>query len=336
MIIAFAGDVFLGGDLHDKAPVQPVRSPTWEAADLRLCNLEHPVSDEAELIGMLSAPSRALDVLARIDPQAVGLANNHIGDMGGEGIADTRRHLAARGIHGFGAGQDVREATEPFKVSDDLYILAYCDHDKAHMARSRVAGPGQPGAAPLDEDRVVADLARLPHGARAILFLHWGRENVFLPPHDDIARARRLLAHERVALIIGCHGHRLLGVVRHRGKRAYMGIGNFLIPNFHLAPGFRIVPRPEGEDVPVTRSFGQVNTLVYFKWPAMARLSAIITFDTGTGRSRLTPVFQDDDRPVVREWRGLKAALVQGWLALLGLIYRLPRGLYLRLAGERG
>jgi len=306
------------------------------AGDLRLCNLEHPVSDTAELIGMLSAPSRALDILVAMRLDAVGLANNHIGDMGGAGISDTLRHLEAHQIHGFGAGLDECQAGVPFKINDDLFVLAYCDHDKAHMARARVAGPDRPGAARLDEDRVMADLGRLPPGAQAILFLHWGRENTVLPPYDDIALARRLLADDRVVLIVGCHGHRLLGVVRHQGKRAYMGVGNFLIPNFFLAPGFRIAPRPEEGDVPVTRTFGRIDRVMYFKWPAVARLSGIVTFDTDNRRCRLTPVFQHDDRPYVAELRGFRAMLVRAWLAILGWVYRLPRGPYRGLSGERG
>ncbi len=333
MKVAFAGDIFLGGDLlEEREPDKsPLRCAAWEAADVRVLNLEHPVSDRLSRPEdrLLNAPSAALSTLKALGVDAVGTANNHIFDRGAEGIEETRGFLKEAGISAIGAGPDLEVARKPHWLTDQLCIHAYCDFDKKYLAGVTVAGANTAGVAPLRREAISADLARLERGQKAILMFHWGRDNMWFPPVENIEFAQRLLADERVALIIGSHAHRAQGVVRRHGKSAYMCLGNFLIPNFFLAPEFKLAPPPVDRGrIPVTRIFHDVPSVRYFKWHESNRISLIVTYDTETGESQVVPVRQEDDRPRVSELSGPARALFHTRMALQNLACRLPLPLY--------
>ena len=333
MKVAFAGDIFLGGDLlEEREPDKsPLRCAAWEAADVRVLNLEHPVSDRPSRPGdrLLNAPSAALSTLKALRVDAVGVANNHIFDRGADGLGETRGFLEAAGISATGAGQDLDEARKPLWLTDRLCLHAYCDFDRKYLAGVTVAGANAAGVAPLRREVIAADLARLKRGQKAILMFHWGRDNMWFPPAENVDLAHWLLADERVALIIGSHAHRAQGVVRRHGKAAYMCLGNFLIPNFYLAPKFKLAPPPADRgSIPVTRIFHDVPSVRYFKWHESNRISLIVTYDTESGESQAIPVRQDDDRPRVSELSGPARALFNARMALQNLAWRLPRPLY--------
>lgn len=334
MKIAFAGDVVLAGDLLD-SDMSPLRLPAWEAADARIVNLEHPISDHARPIktGMLHAPTRALKPLTTLGVTAVSLANNHIHDMGTKGIADTRAALAAAGIAGFGAGQTIAQARAPLWLDERLCVLAYCD-TAPHMHQVWPAGDDAPGVNPLRLEAIMADLQGLRDDQRAILFLHWGRENVWHPPACDVALARRLLAEPKVALIVASHAHRLQGALRRNGKRAFMGLGNFLVPNFFLGPRFTLVPRPAPGSVwRTTTLIYNVAAPTYITWRRANRQSGIVVFDSDTGEARLHTAVQAADAPRLAPLAGPARAWLRARTGLLGAALALPAPLYRLVAG---
>lgn len=334
MKLCLFGDLFLGGDL-DASVETPVDVAAFRESDVRIGNLEAPFAAAAPRTDkmVLVAPPDAVDRLVELDIDAVGLANNHVHDAGLDAIATTRRQLDEAGVASFGAAEHLAAAREPYWVTDDLAVLAYCEYDSPNLQLVAVADADTPGVNPLRFESVVADLDALPEGARALLFVHWGREHVWFPPREDVELAKRLLDDERVAGIVGTHAHRPQGYLEHAGKRAYFSLGNFLFPNLYLAPpGRSVQPTTVPDDVAVTAGYHPVSELTYKRWPARSRHSLVVTFDTETGTFTHHPVVQSADDPVVRDCEGSRARAVTGLVAGLSRLYELPADRYRRLA----
>ena len=242
MKIAMGGDVFLGGDLSDKSIDPKIKSEAFERSDIRIVNLEQPISinnSVADKCTLFSGPL-AIDRLLSLHVNAVNLAHNHIHDKLDAGILETIQYLDKASIGHFGAGNNIQAAKEPYWIDETTCILGYCEFGRPYLKQIQVAKEDLPGVNPLMYESIIYDLNPLPPGKKAILYFHWGREHVWLPPYQDIQLAKKLLEDERVSLIIGMHCHRIQGYLEHNGKRAYMSLGNFLFSNFFIQPPTQI------------------------------------------------------------------------------------------------
>src|SRR5207302_2434220 len=80
--------------------------PAWHGADLRLGNLESPVTTApraAPSKTTLRAPAEAVASLRAADFDCLTLANNHMMDYGPRGLAETQAALDAAGLRHVGA-----------------------------------------------------------------------------------------------------------------------------------------------------------------------------------------------------------------------------------------
>jgi hypothetical protein len=333
--VCFTGDLFLGGDIVDSSLTRYVESTAYDGADIRVANLEQPITDtphRSEGKCTLFSGLRSLRVATGLKLDAVGLANNHIQDKGDMGIADTLQALRNAGISFFGAGVSLTEARKPYWIDDNTCIIGYCESDKPYLKKVQKASDHRPGVNPLSYDDIVSELAKLPDKTKAILHFHWGREHVALPDHDLIHLAKKLLGHEKVLCIIGMHTHRIQGIVEHNHKKAYMCLGNFLFPNFYVEPPTHIAyPEQIPDQVMTTRDYHFVGRLTYKKWRLKNRLSLMAVVDTETGTIDHVPVFQLADAPVVKELSGFRRKAVLMMVKWYSLLYRLPRPIYLVL-----
>ncbi|MGM0398915.1 MAG: CapA family protein, partial [Halobacteriota archaeon] len=177
--ICFAGDLFAGGLLLREAPTDVVDSATFRSAELRIANLEHAIGTGEPIPrkSTLHAPPEAVDHLQALSIDAVSLANNHMQDLGPEGIEETIRHLDAGGIDWFGAGPTLEEAAEPYRIDDDLVVFGFCAVDSPSLTKIEVATADSPGVNPLTREHVDESLRDLEPETRAILYVHWGIEN---------------------------------------------------------------------------------------------------------------------------------------------------------------
>jgi hypothetical protein len=333
--VCFTGDLFLGGDIVDSSLTRYVQSAAYYGADIRVANLEQPITDtphRSEGKCTLFSGLRSLRVATGLKLDAVSLANNHIQDKSDEGIADTLQALRNAGISFFGAGARLTEARKPCWIDDNTCIIGYCESDKPYLKKVQKATEHGPGVNPLSYANVVGELARLPHNTKAILHFHWGREHVALPDHDLILLAKKLLGHEKVLCIIGMHAHRIQGIVEHNQKKAYMCLGNFLFPNFYLEPPTHIAyPEQIPEQVMTTRDYHFVGRLTYKKWRLKNRLSLMAVVDTQEGTVDHVPMLQTAGVPVVRELSGTRRKAVLLIVRLYSLFFKLPKPLYVLL-----
>ncbi|PAJ74474.1 hypothetical protein CJF42_10195 [Pseudoalteromonas sp. NBT06-2] len=333
MIICFTGDLFLGGDLLTSCSNKIIQIKEFNEADFRVVNLEQAISDNSTEINKctLYTDSTSLSHLVNMKVDAVNLAHNHIQDKGLMGIVETVENLDVVGVQSFGAGENIDKAKQPADIKSGIKIFGYCDFDRPYLKQIEVADIDRPGVNPLRLESIEKDLATLKNNEKAILYFHWGMEHINLPKVDEIKLAKTLLEDERVLTIMGMHSHRFQGVIKHNEKSAYMSLGNFLFPNFYIAPPTKLYYPGKNEDTKMYKKtfyYHDVYKKTYKVWKWINRVSIIVLFDTEKGT--VTPVFvkQDPDKPYVKNITGVELILVKLWFNILSASLSMPLSIY--------
>jgi hypothetical protein len=203
--------------------------------DLAIANLEGPAPsnfvyhpsgftfsmDPRLLVGLKSA---GLDM--------VSLANNHIRNFGGAGIASTIKNLDALGIKRAGAGATSAAARKPAWLAVGglrIAVLAYNGIGGAPQATSTSAG-----AAALSLSSATADIkaARAAGADVVIVFPHWGVEYTDSLNSQQASLGPKLLAAGADA-VIGGHSH-WAGPIRVVGSKLIVySMGDFVFDLMH-------------------------------------------------------------------------------------------------------
>jgi hypothetical protein len=203
--------------------------PSWQLADLRLANLESPITRAARAVPYkltLRAPDAALTALRLAGFDALGLANNHMLDFGPQGLAETCAGLAAAELPFVGAGPDDVAARQPLlleRQGQAVGLLAYC---AVEQKSPLFAGPATPGVAAFDIARCIQDVRELRKRVDwLVVQLHWGEELCLLPSPQQRAWARALVA-AGADLLLGHHPHVLQPMELIDGTPVYFSLGN--------------------------------------------------------------------------------------------------------------
>jgi poly-gamma-glutamate synthesis protein (capsule biosynthesis protein) len=143
---------------------------------------------------------------------AVSLANNHAYDMGDQGLADTKRHLARHDIAYFGDGKRAIHATVVPVRGRRVALLGFNTtfgdtQDESSMRRAVQAA------------KRAADVA--------IVMMHWGKEYKAKPTSDQTSLARALVDAGADA-IVGAHSHVIGETEVYKGIPIYYSLGNFI------------------------------------------------------------------------------------------------------------
>jgi len=232
------------------------------AAHVAVGHLEVPHSRRGvELKGDVPAPGADpahLAALKRAGFTAVTLAGNHISDLGGAGIADTRAELERLGIRFTGAGANLPEAAAPAVIEAagrSIALLsfncvgpeaAWATADRAGCAYVRIeTADGSPIAPSAPLERVNAD--SLADMQRAIVAARAHNDVVIVALHKGIVHTparlapyERPLAHAAIDagadIVLGHHAHIVRGIERYRGKPIFHGLGNGCVVTRALSP----------------------------------------------------------------------------------------------------
>ncbi|MEZ4266344.1 MAG: CapA family protein [Myxococcota bacterium] len=192
------------------------------------CVLGGPAAPENTLV--VRGPAAAAGWLASAGFGLVTLANNHITDLGAEGLESTRAALDAAKIAHVGCGLSEREARAPRVLAHDgvtLGVIGRLDaRSFSNPERCIARGPAA-GAAALDVDEAVATAHRMrADGADlTICLLHWGIQGIPLLPAWLIEPMARLSAAFDV--VAGTHAHILQPAKNLGGRVQLAGMGNF-------------------------------------------------------------------------------------------------------------
>jgi hypothetical protein len=209
LTVGAAGDLQLSAE-RQQDPLSGL--PALLEGDLRLVNLEGPLS-ERPTVGegqrVRGRPAQAAWLRGRVD--VAGLVNNHAGDCGPAGRADTARALAAHGIAALDqAGLELGRRGR--RVA--LLARAYAPDDL------------------LGDPELLDEVRRRARRALVIVSLHWGHTGNVLPS----AEQRRLgaeLVEAGAALVLGHGPHTPMGVELRRGPRGAALIA-YSLGNLHF------------------------------------------------------------------------------------------------------
>lgn len=244
LVIASVGDIAML-----RKPSAALYSEPWHNSDLRIANLEAPLTDggvpAAKLI-RLKTPPQGATWLKELRCDAVSLANNHILDWGAQGLESTLAALDGAGVKHAGAGANAEQAGKHIILNANGSRIAFlswsCTNPPGFIARTDRPGLAgvrvrtafasdpaleeQPGTPPwVHTEAVENDVEKLLGAIKAaradsdfvILALHWG-----VPPQWQ-ARFQGPLAEYQIPLgkqiigagadlVLGCHAHTVYGI----------------------------------------------------------------------------------------------------------------------------
>ncbi len=229
-----AGDI--GPAAHLLGGGDPFReiAPVLHAADLAFANLETPLLHDLESKGdgpqgfekvRFAAPTEAAELLARAGFGLLNLANNHILDFGVEGLAETRKTLAAHGIQTLGAGEDFNAARR-LEITDlDGLRLGWLGCARTLQAQEPTGDvfweydPAEISKA-VREARTAVDIL--------IASLHMGYMYVDYPHPEQRLQTLELL-DAGADLVLIHHAHVLQGIEVTAGGMICYNLGNLLL-----------------------------------------------------------------------------------------------------------
>lgn len=208
--------------------------------DARIVNLETAVTargmpDPKGINYRMHPANTACLTAAGID--CCVLANNHVGDWGAAGMADTLDALESAGLSVAGAGRDAGLAAQPAIIetpSGRLLVFGIATPSSGVPA-SWAATPDRAGVNFLADfsdaafRRVAEDVHawRRP-GDTVVASIHWGPNWGYDVPVAHRRFARRLAEEAGADIVHGHSSHHPMGAELHDGRPALYGCGDFI------------------------------------------------------------------------------------------------------------
>lgn len=222
--LLFAGDILLSRGVErqlNRNPPAFVRAlnPTFSTADLVVGNLEGAVGPpegccSSELQPCFPIRAEFIPLLRKAGFGAIGLANNHCGDMGRAAEGTTHSILETAGIL-------------PLTYEDSPRFIRFGDLTVALIALSMFPGRDEPPIHVPDtllrqKLRIAKNLANI-----VIVYAHWGNEFLDWPDRKQRHTAKWLIQNG-TDLIVGHHPHVIQKPELIDGKPVFFSLGNLV------------------------------------------------------------------------------------------------------------
>lgn len=315
MNLLFWGDIMPGGILP-YVGIDPLTQSIIDkisGADFVIGTLECAIGDNlpydsVKMAGrgnIIYAPTTAAELLVKMRFSVVSLANNHIFDLGKDGLISTIELLKKKNIQFTGAGLNIEEALRPAVVEKNGVTVAFiggCTYDSKQVAHVPVATKDSFGIAPLEGDEILSQIRNCKRKYDYVVLLaHWGKEYTYFPLKSSISLSKSLI-DAGADLIIGSHPHMVQPKVVIKGKDVFFSLGNGLFPDFLMnVPRPIWYPNPSEitlSSIPVTNDYPYpVTEPLLRKWPKDSRLGMLVTtvLSTSTLRSDMEFIELGDD-----------------------------------------
>lgn len=251
MNLFFCGDIMPGGVLpYQDNYISPELQEYMHGFDFRIGTLEAAIGtglpyDSVKMAGRQNIVYARNEDLFRVKEMGfdvVSLANNHVWDLGEDGLKNTIKMLNENGIQYMGAGMNIEESSRPAVIEKDgmsVAIFAYCMYGNKYLGYVELAGKNKAGINPLDIEKVVADIKNAKQKYDKVIVLpHWGREYRYDPLPECVQMAKHMLLAGADA-VLGSHTHQMQPLIKYKKKPICFSMGNFLFPDFYMYP-----PRP--------------------------------------------------------------------------------------------
>lgn len=223
MRVVFLGDVAIDVDVNVDVSFD---------SELVIANLEGAISSQNHLNErVVYNDPVAIEFLKKTGVNAVGLANNHLFDLGHD-IEPTIELLEKENIECFGAGTNIEFASRPL-VSGNEGTEVVVFGAGWSVIGCRSANREKAGVVPLAPERLFLlleeTLIKKPD-AKVVFYLHWNYE-LELYPQPAHRKLAFDLVHSGAAAVIGAHSHCVQGVERVGNGFVAHGLGNWMFPH---------------------------------------------------------------------------------------------------------
>lgn len=201
----------------------------WKAADFRIFNLETPLTNKQDPIDKQGpnfiTPTSAIEGIKNLKPSLITLANNHILDQGEQGLLSTCRVLDDYGIPYIGAGENLKEAAEPYVITKDgikVGIYTCAEHEFS------IATEKRPGANPFDPLESLDHISNLKNKCDYVIVLYHGGKEHYPYPSPYLQKVCRKIIEKGADIVICQQSHCIGSYEDYLGRKIVYGQGNFI------------------------------------------------------------------------------------------------------------
>ena len=231
-MIKITGDIYLGStDISIEASAMIALN----SSSFLFANLENAIYFKEAILrndrkAILSVDKERLKhFIDMFDPEFLfGLGNNHINDLGHNGLVNTKEQLDKMEIKHTGAGLDV-EVQKPLVINDQGKSIAFLTlSSDLPEVMAIVAQDDTLGVLDYEDPKVIDIIQGWRKNVDYFVVIpHWGREYLRFPAYHLRKRAYQWI-EAGADLIVGHHPHVIQGREIYRGKMIYYSLGNFI------------------------------------------------------------------------------------------------------------
>lgn len=243
------GDIMPGGILSGKKDgfIDKEVLTILNSANFRIGTLETAIGNEPNWFNekmqrtsdVIYSKDEDIYKLLELNINIVSLANNHIFDLGPEGIRHTIELLDSIGIQHCGAGMNIEEASRPVVVNCDgksIAFSAFCDWRRETTGWCLMASENSAGVNPLYETHVEEQIKLLKSKYDYVVIIpHWGIEHISWPTKNVYYMVNKMITWG-ADVIFGGHTHRIQPVISSHNKSIAYSLGNFLFSDRIIIP----------------------------------------------------------------------------------------------------
>lgn len=235
--LAFTGDIgfdhYMQNKWEDENLIDPALLDVLTSSDHVIANVEGPLAGEdavrvkaAEMRLMHTIDPRAAVVLEKIHADIWNLANNHIMDVGPDGLEMTLEEAKKRGVRTIGAEMDLERAKRPVILDEAGGIGLF---GVGYQRGCKPAGPDKAGCLSWsDMDSIREVITGIKEKCRwCVVVTHGGEEFTAIPsPYTR----DRYLEYLRMGadIVVSHHPHVPMNYETVGDKAIFYSLGNFI------------------------------------------------------------------------------------------------------------
>ncbi len=209
----------------------------FDQADLIIGNLESPLPGDGRE-NVLKKPRVIADPylfsnIAKLNPDILCLANNHIADALDDGFRKTIHCLKKNSILFLGAGFSNEEASRPLIVEKHDYRIGLLNY-VAEGTNPCLPNDYKIKLNLFNLDKVLRNLSNIRDKTDIrIVTLHWGIEycNYPTPSQQYVVK---LFSENGADIIVGHHPHTIQPIQKHKKTAIAYSLGNFYFPDIQF------------------------------------------------------------------------------------------------------